>query len=64
MKIRNAQFGGGTGFQPVKSGILPDLRAPAMSISKMRHANRAHHAVGFGQDARNNRPEACSTQCF
>lgn len=51
---------GGTGFQPVKSGILPDFGvtlATCISLASIQTMRRA----GFGQDARNKRLEAGST---
>jgi hypothetical protein len=52
---------GGTGVTPVKSGVTPNFVGGDGVLVHWQWRRNRSPANGFGRDARNNRPEACST---
>jgi hypothetical protein len=52
---------GRTGVPPVKSGVSPDFGCGGKS-QRIRAVQQMWKRKCFGRDARNDRPEACSTK--
>lgn len=65
MKQKRTIYLGGTGFQPVVSGILPETHGVAPAVRVVRFENVHFGFAGkIRQDAGFDRPEGCSTVFF
>ena len=53
---------GGTGVEPVKSGVAPDFVGRRGLRGDARQEGNCGRPAGFGRDARNHRLEACATR--
>ena len=59
---RHANFLGGTRVTRVQFGVAPNCGRVGDVLFQGRAAGGCPSPFGFGRDARNNRPEACSTR--